>query len=307
MEIICTKALIHIYSLLLLTSYFSLIYAQAPDTLWTKTYGGAEDDRAYSIQQTSDSGYIATGSTRSFGAGNADVWLLKTNAGGDTIWTRTYGDTAWDYGYSVQQTTDGGYIIAGSTNSFGATDRDVYVLRTDSIGDTLWTRTYGCIAFYDDYGRSVKQCVDGGYIVTGSTYSFNNSDVWLIKIDPNGDTVWTKTFGQGSREGGMSVQQTLDNGYIIAGYTGSFVPDNIDIYLIKTKPDTLGIVQQDVSQLKCNDFGPTIISGSLLLPEGKKCKVFDITGRVVTPDKIKPGIYFVEVDGKITRKVVKVR
>ena len=108
---------------------------------WTKTYGGTYDDYGYSVQQDSDSGYVITGYTTSFGAGYADVYLVKTDASGDTLWTRTFGGTQGDDGYSVRQTSDGGYIIAGLTYSFGAGGSDVYLIKTNASGDTLWTRT----------------------------------------------------------------------------------------------------------------------------------------------------------------------
>jgi hypothetical protein len=159
------------------------------NTLWTRTYGGFVGDEGWSVQQTSDGGYIITGYTASFGAGMLDVWLIKTNAFGDTLWTETYGDTLGDGGSSVQQTTDEGYIITGSTNSFGAGSHDVYLIKTDSLGDTLWTRTYGGI--FTDWGQSVQQTLDGGFIIAGGTYSFGsgNTDVYLIKTDGNGQVV----------------------------------------------------------------------------------------------------------------------
>jgi len=104
--------------------------AQAPDTLWTKIYGGVNDDGAHSVQQTSDGGYIVVGYTMSFGPGFSNVWLLKTDANGDTIWTTTYGGDNIEYSYSVKQTFDDGYIIAGRTNSFGAGDYDIYLVKT---------------------------------------------------------------------------------------------------------------------------------------------------------------------------------
>ena len=178
----------------------------AGDTLWTRTYGGIYDDWGYSVQQTTDGGYIITGGTASFGAGDEDVYLIKTNALGDTLWTRTYGGTDIERGYSVQQTTDGGYIFAGLTYSFGAGGADVYVIATDAQGDTLWTRTYGGTG--DDEGYSVQQTTDGGYIITGWTASFGagGNNVYLIKTDAQGDTLWTRTYGGTGYDEGYSVQ-----------------------------------------------------------------------------------------------------
>jgi hypothetical protein len=155
------------------------------DTLWSRTYGGTNWDKGYSVQQTSDGGYIIGGFTSSFGAGSYDVYLIKTNATGDTLWTRTYGGTGDDGGYSVQQTQDGGYIVAGWNNSFG-NGAQVYLVKTDASGDTLWTRNYGGTDY--DYGRSVQQTTDGGYVIAGQTNSFGNStQVYLVKTDANGN------------------------------------------------------------------------------------------------------------------------
>jgi len=156
------------------------------DTIWTKTFGGTGN--GYSVRQTSDGGYIIAGYTSSFGAGGYDVYLIKTNANGDTIWTKTFGGTGNDCGYSVQQTLDGGYIIAGYTSSFGAGGYDVYLIKTDANGNAVWTKTFG--GNDNDYGRSVQQTSDGGYIITGYTASFGagGSDVYLIKTDANGNT-----------------------------------------------------------------------------------------------------------------------
>jgi hypothetical protein len=157
------------------------------DTLWTRTYGGPYYEVGRSVQQTADGGYIIAGKTPSFGAGHDDVYLIKTNAQGDTLWTRTYGGTGSDEGYSVQQTSDGGYIIAGYTTSFGAGHADVYLIKTDAQSDTLWTRTYG--GQHSDRAYSVQQTIDGGYIVAGATASYGAGfiDVWLIKTDADGN------------------------------------------------------------------------------------------------------------------------
>ncbi len=204
------------------------------DTIWTRTYGGAYSDYGYSVAQTADGGYIITGRTESFGAGGHDVYLVKTDANGNTMWTRTYGDTAEDKGHSVAQTADGGYVIAGWTWSFGTGEDDVWLIKTDASGDTMWTRTYGGTG--SDYGRSITQTADGGYVIAGRTRSFGtgSSDVWLIKTDASGDTIWVRTYGGTSHDYGYSVAQTADGGYIITGYTWSFGAGGKDVYLIKT-------------------------------------------------------------------------
>jgi hypothetical protein len=233
------KTLFSVIAITVLLTMYS--YPQAPDTLWTKTFGGSYLDRSWSVQQTTDGGYIITGNTDSFGAGNSDVWLIKTNSVGDTLWTKTFGGSYLDRGWSVQQTTDSGYIIIGYTDSFGAGNGDVWLIKTNSFGDTLWTKTFGGI--YSDGGNSVQQTTDGGYIITGYTYSFvsSSSDIWLIKTNSTGDTLWTKTFGGNSSDLGKSVQQTTDGGYIITSFTYSLGAGNSDIWLIKTNSvgDTL--------------------------------------------------------------------
>jgi len=206
------------------------------DTLWTKTFGGDTTDVGWAVQQTADGGYIITGYTNSFGAGDYDVYLLKTDTAGNVQWTKTFGGACcFESGYSVQQTTDLGYIIAGSTKSFGAAGPgNVYLIKTDAVGDTLWTRTFGGTSF--DPGFSVQQTIDGGYIIGGFTCSFGTGcDTYLIKTDANGDTLWTKIYGGINGETGNSVQQTTsDSGYIFVGSTNTFGQGFEDVYLIKT-------------------------------------------------------------------------
>jgi hypothetical protein len=201
--------------------------------IWAKTYGGLGVYRTTSVQQRSDGGYILAG-YGVVGAGYYDAFLVKTDAYGNIIWAKTYGGTSGDYAFSLQQTSDGGYILAGSTSSFGVGGSDAFLVKTDANGNVIWAKTYGGTS--DDLFYNFLQTSDGGYILAGSTSSFGagGSDVFLIKTDANGNIIWAKTYGGTSSDGAFSVQQTSDGGYILAGYTSSFGAGGFDVFLIKT-------------------------------------------------------------------------
>jgi hypothetical protein len=191
------------------------------DTLWTKTYGGIGDEESYGMQQTTDGGYIFIGIDSSSGLGNYNVFAVKTDANGDTLWTKSYGGNSYDFGQAVQQTVDGGYIIAGYTGSFGAGDADVYLLKITANGTLSWSKTYGGV--YGDKAWSVKQTADGGYIMAGNTSSFgvtpngNANDLFLLKTDASGTLTWSKTYGKDGDDWGYGVAQTYDGGYAVTG------------------------------------------------------------------------------------------
>ncbi|HEX7319931.1 MAG TPA: hypothetical protein VF399_06215 [bacterium] len=199
---------------------------QSGNVIWEKTFGSGDDDRAYGIALTQDGGYIIVGGTYSFGSGDQDVYLVKTDGSGNQIWGQTYGGTADDMGYSVVAATDGGYVIAGVSLSFG-NSQQFYLIKTNTTGDTVWTRTYGGTLLECAY--SLDKTSDDGYIITGYTTSFGagGGDVYLVKTNANGDTLWTRTIGTTAWDRGNSVEQTSDGGYIIGAGNGN-------VYLIKT-------------------------------------------------------------------------
>ncbi len=189
---------------------------------WQWTYGGLHLDRAWSIQQTSDGGYIVAGATLSFGVGDSDFWILKLDSSGGIEWQRTYGGTNWDGWPYIQEASDGGYIVAGCTESFGAGDRDFWVLKLTSSGDIEWQRTYG--GSLDDNYCHIQLASNGGYIVAGYTESFGagGHDFWVLKLTSSGDIEWQRTYGGDIAEWATSIQLTSDGGYIVAGVTFEF-------------------------------------------------------------------------------------
>ncbi|OPY53331.1 MAG: hypothetical protein A4E49_01438 [Methanosaeta sp. PtaU1.Bin112] len=202
--------------------------------LWNRTFGGTSDDMGVSFLQTSNGDFIITGFTRSYGAGSSDVWLIKTDSTGNELWNKTFGGERYDDGYSIQQTSDDGYVIAGVTNSYGAGRDDVWLVKTDSMGNELWNKTFGGES-YDD-GYSIQQTSDDGYVIAGVTNSYGAGgyDVWLVKTDINGNELWNKTFGGVRDDRGSSVQQTSDGGFVITGFTASYGAGSSDVWLVKT-------------------------------------------------------------------------
>jgi len=204
--------------------------------VWHKTFGGSAADGGRSVCETADGGLIIAGYTYSSGNGSPDVYVIKTDAEGNEVWSKSYGGPGWEFGNSVCQTQDGHYLVVGYTTSFGEGSKDIYLLKLDTAGDTLWTKTYGGPAI--DVGRAV--CVDGegNYIICGYTESYGagEDDVYIIATDKNGDILWLRNYGGERTEMGRSIQSTNDGGFVVAGATGTpgISSSNQDFYLIKT-------------------------------------------------------------------------
>jgi hypothetical protein len=260
------------------------VFAQAPDTIWTRTYGGPYDEEAESGAATPDGCYLLAGYTTSFNAWQGDYYLVKFNSAGDTVWTKRYGGSQSDYGRDVVATPDRGYAILGKsgtgpfrsllikTDSLGnaiwqkyygvtqdenpwgltttydsgfaivgtydvpgpTTNYDIKLVRTKSNGDTLWTRTYGTANTEDGYG--VVQTADSGFIIAGVvTYPSYYTDIYLVKTNKSGDTVWTKKLGGASSDYAWAIHKVNDGGFIIVGNTSSFSSME-HVYLIKLYP-----------------------------------------------------------------------
>lgn len=211
----------------------SCLYVQGQaKTVWSKTFGGQKADQIYWLGQTSDKGFIIAGETKSFGAGNSDAWLIRLNKNGDTVWTKTYGSIDDEFAEGVLQTKDGGFIFAGGTKSFDTGKTDVWIVRTNKFGDTLWTRTFG--GTNDDWGEEIRQTSDGGFVIPGwTTSSRGDYDALLIKLDKNGNVEWSRIYGGTKMDAAKSVIP-LSDGYIVAGVTKSFGAGDADAWIIRT-------------------------------------------------------------------------
>ncbi|MHA2277921.1 MAG: hypothetical protein ACXAC2_19235, partial [Candidatus Kariarchaeaceae archaeon] len=201
---------------------------------WNKTYGGSGSDKGRSVQLTNDNGYIITGTSNSFGPGGYDAYLIKTTSNGSEEWNETYGGSSTDNGYSVEQTSDNGYIISGYTESYDVGSGDVWLIKTGPMGNETWNNTFGGTS--EDGGRDILHSSDGGYVIIGYTqsYSLGSSDIWLVKVEGNGSEEWNKTFGGGSNDRGFSIKKTNKGGYVFTGFTWSFGAGANDAWLIET-------------------------------------------------------------------------
>ena len=232
----------------------------AGDLEWERNYGGSNNDLAYSIRQTLDSGFVIAGSSMSnngdVGAnfGNADYWVVKTDAAGNIQWEENYGGTSSDVAFSMTLTSDGGYALAGQTQSangdVGANNGayDYWVLKLDASGAILWSHNFG--GSNSDLAKEIVETADGGLMVAGTSFSAdgdvgsNNgiSDFWLLKLDAAGGQQWSRVFGGLSYDEAESICQSADGGYVVVGLSRSSVGGGGG-----TNIDNFWVVRTDVS------------------------------------------------------------
>jgi len=171
--------------ILVLFSFHLVSSVAASSEMWNQVYGGVGADFAHSVVETSDGGYAVVGCTGSFGAGGADVLLIKIDEYGTMEWNRTYGGVGGDFAYSVVEASDGGFAVAGVTDSFGAGGNDFWLIKTDSLGSVEWNQTYGNTDSSIAY--SLVKTSDGGYVLAGETINLGSTYVWVVKTDELGD------------------------------------------------------------------------------------------------------------------------
>ncbi|MGC9367808.1 MAG: hypothetical protein ACP5FK_12305 [bacterium] len=292
------------------------------DTLWTKTFGGELGtlNKGLMVKQTSDFGFIIVGCTnyKFSNDDQYDIYVLKTDEQGNLCWSNIYGQCQQenydaDVAFSIDQTTDGGFVIAGTCHHIDTINQNIYILKIDSLGCRQWEKIYGGPCWEE--ATSIQQCSDRGYIIAGTTQSFGHGlkDVYVIKTDSQGDSVWTRCYGGNKNELGRWVIETVDLGFIITGWTETYSQGPSSIYVIKIDQYGTGGEEHYITYPVSTDY--QLISQSKMIelliniPRGGEIQfdLFDLAGRssghslngYYNPgtyqfkfNQIQPGIYF---------------
>lgn len=303
------------------------------DLLWTKKYGGSGADIPRALIRTSDGGYMVAGTTRSFGVNPAagNFWLLKTDSNGDTLWTRTIGGAAEEECFSVRQTRDGGYILAGRTGNILSAASDLYIVKTDASGNVEWSKTLGNPED-NDTGRDIIQTQDGGYVLTGGRAATHGYFLlfpvlmYVVKMDSLGNEQWDVELGYDNTPNGahgLSVLEASDGGIVVAGHDQPDSPHSgtadIRAFVVKLQQsqtageELLQDKRENILLAYPNPFSeltyihiPEEIKSAATLDvynkEGKK-----ILSRIIEPgrpfisihkNELSPGMYFCFISGK---------
>ena len=313
---------------------------------WQQCLGGFNSELMFSIQQTSDGGYIVAGQSNSndhdltFNHGLDDFWIVKLDSIGILSWQKSLGGSNKDIAKSIQQTTDGGYIVAGhsESNDWNVVGNhgggDMWVLKLNSLGHITWRKCLGGSGV--DFAESIQQTADGGYIVTGQSWlndgdvttNYGGPDLWVVKLTTTGTISWQKSLGGSDYDYASSIKQTTDGGYIVAGSSRSNDGDvtgnhgDFDIWVVKLSP-SVGINQTSLSSISIYP-NPTTGNITINLREVKKeiqTKVINSLGKVILTQQFEStsianleinaptGFYYLQIEipneGTITKKFVK--
>jgi hypothetical protein len=293
---------------------------ESGDTIWTKIYGKGEGAGANSVWLTRDSGFLLCGYADSyFPSWNRNIYLVKSAANGDTLWTNTYGSSAYEMGWAAVESHTDGYLVAGYTTGFGAGEGDLYLMKAGHDGLFSWEKHYGKTGL--DIGYDIGTTSDENYILTGISawYGEELQTVYLLKITDEGDTLWTSDIGDYPRNYGYSVEETEDNGYVICGNTNALGAGEYDVLLVKTDENG-GIItgsSESYAKEKSLRIWPNPCKGSFRIKTAEPISAMDLTdlsGRVVYHDpavlfsasctysftvkNMTPGIYLVRLAGK---------
>ena len=286
------------------------------NVIWEKEYGGDGADNGEYALETDDKGFIITGETNSFGPAIpffTNIYLIRTDANGDSLWTRCYGNIWYDYSKAITKTNDNCYIVSGSyiTNGTGASD--IYALKVQDNGDTTWTRFYGDEE--QEYSFNILKTENNSFTIVGTTNSLEEGsvgsyDIYLVNIDTNGDTIWTKTIGTSIYEDARGMLRTSDGNYIIYGERKVYSQSSLsDILLVKINLNNINDITEynnslqpnfNLEQNYPNPFNSlTRIRYSITESSLVKLKVYDVLGKEVSilVDHFQsPSVYEVKFD-----------
>lgn len=190
--------------------------------IWTQYFGGSKIDVMKHLIKSSDGGYFISGSSESYGLGGSDIWVIKASSSGLIEWNKNFGTSSNEYGGSLLETNDGSLLLIGNGDLNNSGDQDIWLIKTNSQGDSLWSKNYGGSG--DETSNDIISVGDSSYIILGSTSSFGNggSDIFIIKIDENGNEEWNLNYGGTSDEFGRSIIHTSDDGFVILSSIESY-------------------------------------------------------------------------------------
>jgi len=226
---------------------------------WNNCFGSVYNESGGQTKETEDGGFVIIGSKNMIGDESNNVWIIRTNSQGDSLWTKTYGGIAFDNGTSILVNDDGGFVILGSTESYGNGDSDIWLIKTDSYGSEEWSRTYGSGS--KDIGQSILTTYDGGHLIGYKIESFGlgGTSIGLLRVDANGNELWTRTIGGSTAISSSSFQKVSDDQYVMVCSRFNNGNNAYDTYLIKIN-DSGDILWDKTYGGSNSDYGYSVIN-----------------------------------------------